>query len=109
MHESWRPVTRLWLAVLNAFLKRSCVLFKFKHSCNSHQTCSCFVNPERKISPTTIDLSLFRWNLHIGKKDEIYHHSEKNILKLAKLPNLVAKYCKMRKLYVCEICNFAFI
>jgi hypothetical protein len=34
MYESCRP----WLAVLNAFPTLSCILFKLKHSWNTHQT-----------------------------------------------------------------------
>jgi hypothetical protein len=51
VHEGWHAVMRPWLAVLDAFLTLPCILFKLKHSCNSHQT---FIL-ESKMSPVTID------------------------------------------------------
>jgi hypothetical protein len=45
--------TRTWLAVLNAFPTLSCILFKFKHSWNIHQT-FIFVNLELQMSPVTM-------------------------------------------------------
>jgi hypothetical protein len=39
-----------------------------------------------------MDNSSYRLNFDPDKKGEIYHHS---LLKLVKLPNLVAKCCKM--------------
>ena len=42
----------------------------------------------------TVDHSPFGLNPHLGKKNEIFHTARKNILKLVKLPSLVAKYCK---------------
>ena len=31
------------------------------------------------------------------------------MLKLVKLPSLVAKYCKTRKIYACEVCKFGIL
>ena len=63
----------------------------------------------RKRYPTSVpamDSSPFKLNLHLGKKNEIPHTARKSILKLAKLPSLVEKYCKIWKIYADEVCKF---
>jgi hypothetical protein len=51
-------------------------------------------------NPSTIGNSSYRLNFDLGKKDEIYIIiAQKSILKLVKLQSLVAKCCKMRKIY----------
>ena len=54
----------------------------------------------------SIDYSPFKLNPHLGKKNEVFHTARKSMLKLVKLPSLGEKYCKIRKIYACEVCKF---
>ena len=53
-----------------------------------------------------MDHSPFKLNLHLGKKNEIFHIARKSMSKLVKLPSLVTKCCKIRNIYACEVCKF---
>ena len=41
----------------------------------------------------------------LAKRIKSFTTARKSMLELAKLPSLVAKYCKIRKTYACEVCN----
>ena len=60
------------------------------------------------ISKLSIDHSPFKLNLHLCNRDKNYSFTtaRKSLLKLIKLPSFVANYCKVRKIYACEVCTF---
>ena len=50
-----------------------------------------------------------RLNSHLGKKNEIFLAARKSVLKLVKLPSMVAKYCKYGKYTLARFANFVYI
>ena len=56
-----------------------------------------------------MDHSPFKLNLHFCKKSKSFTPARKSMLKLVKLPSLVAKCCKIRKIYACKVCKFCIL
>jgi hypothetical protein len=60
----------------------------------------------------TIDLSPFKWNFDLDKSGQKFHHSLKehhNILGIVIFRSFVAKCCKMRIIWPCEVFHFSVI
>ena len=56
-----------------------------------------------------MDRSPFKLDLYLSKESKIFDHTRESILKLVELPSLVAKSCKIRKIYeVCKFCIFLY-
>ena len=51
----------------------------------------------------------FKLNLHLCKKAKSFTTARKSIFKLVKLPSLVTKCCKIRKIYAGEVCKFCLL
>ena len=64
---------------------------------------SFLLTASTKGSIEVMDHSPFKLNLHFCKKIKIFYHS---MSKLVTLPRLMAKCCKIRKIYACEVCKF---
>ena len=58
----------------------------------------CFNGTLFNTDQLLMDHSPFKLNLHLCKKAKSFTTARKGVLKLVKLPSLVAKYCKKRKI-----------
>jgi hypothetical protein len=56
-----------------------------------------------------VHLSPFAWNFDLDKSGQKFHHSLKEHHKISIFRSFVAKCCKMRIIYPCEVCRFSVI
>ena len=66
----------------------------------------CFLSEDFLYTVCQMDHYPFKLNLHLCKKAKSSTTARKSILELVKLPSLVAKWCKIRKIYAWEVCKF---